>query len=166
MSIYKWYAIYTKSRAEKKVVEALNKKGIKSYLPIRIVERQWKDRRKKIESPIIASYVFVYIDLKNQRHDLYEIQGFVSFVSEKHAPKPIPDIEIETMRKAVDSSWVLEIDNSTLVNGQKVILKNEPMKGMEGIVKDVTSKKVHLVLPTVGITLILDMGNTDFDIVK
>ena len=70
------------------------------------------------------------------------------------------------MRKAVDSSWVLEIDNSTLVKGQKVILKNEPMKGMEGIVKDVTSKKVHLVLPTVGITLILDMGNTDFDIVK
>lgn len=166
MDKYNWYAIYTKSRAEKKVVEALDELGIKSYLPLKTVERQWKDRRKKIETPIIASYVFVYIDLNAQRKDLYEIQGFVSFVSEKRAPKPIPEHEIEMMRKTVESSWVFEVDNNTLVKGQKVILRREPLKGMEGIVTDVSSKKVHLILPTVGITLVVSMENADFDMVN
>lgn len=163
MGQYKWYAVYTKSRAEKKVVEALDKKGIRSYLPIRTIERKWKDRRKKIDVPIIASYVFVYMDIDTQKVELYNITGFVSYVSENRQPKPIPESEIDMMRKAVDSTWTLEVNNNTFVKGQRVKLRREPLKGLEGIVTDVSSKKVHLVLPAIGVTLVVDLEHADFD---
>lgn len=160
---YSWYAVYTKSRAEKKVVEALNALGIKNYLPLKTVERKWKDRKKKIDMPVIASYVFVYIKLIEQRTQLYEIPGFVAFVSEKRAPKPIPEKEIETMKKTIESSWTFELNTDTLVKGQKVVLRRPPLDGVEGIIKDFSTKKVHIVLPSVGMTFIVNIEDADFE---
>jgi transcription antitermination factor NusG len=42
----KWYALYTRSRWEKKIHEALLEKGIESYLPLQKILKQWSDRRK------------------------------------------------------------------------------------------------------------------------
>jgi transcription antitermination factor NusG len=67
------------------------------------------------------------------------------------------------MRKAVDSTWTLEVNNNTFVKGQRVKLRREPLKGLEGIVTDVSSKKVHLVLPAIGVTLVVDLEHADFD---
>jgi len=42
----KWYAIYTRPRAEKQVAERLHEKGIHVYLPLQKKLRQWSDRKK------------------------------------------------------------------------------------------------------------------------
>ncbi|HEY4197452.1 MAG TPA: transcription termination/antitermination NusG family protein [Mucilaginibacter sp.] len=44
----KWYPVYTHPRAEKKACEALLKKGIETYLPLRRQLKQWSDRKKWI----------------------------------------------------------------------------------------------------------------------
>ena len=78
----KWYAIYSKPRAEKKVLEEIKKYNIEAYLPLKKEVRQWKDRLKKVEVPLFNSYVFVKVDDK-EYYELprYNIQGFLKYVT-------------------------------------------------------------------------------------
>ena len=39
-----WYAVFTASRAEKRVKERLEQAGIENYLPVRAVERWAKEK--------------------------------------------------------------------------------------------------------------------------
>ena len=52
----KWFAIYVKSRNEKKVFKTLDDIGIESFLPLITRMKQWSDRRKKVEEPLFRSY--------------------------------------------------------------------------------------------------------------
>ena len=49
----KWYVIKTLSRAEKKTAERMTAEGYKVYLPLQTTIKQWSDRKKKIEIPLI-----------------------------------------------------------------------------------------------------------------
>ena len=56
-----WYALYTRSRWEKKVAELLTRKQVENYCPLNRVQRQWSDRRKIVMEPLFRSYVFVHM---------------------------------------------------------------------------------------------------------
>ena len=57
-----WFAVYTKSRNEKKVYERLIDEGYEAYLPLQKRLKQWSDRKKWVEEPLLRSYVFVKIN--------------------------------------------------------------------------------------------------------
>ena len=61
----KWFAIYVKSRSEKKVFKLLEDIGIESFLPLITRVKQWSDRKKKVEEPLFRSYLFVNITLSD-----------------------------------------------------------------------------------------------------
>ena len=61
----KWYAVYVKSRFEKKSASLLERDGVTVYLPLITTVKQWSDRRKKVDEPLFKSYLFVYTDLRN-----------------------------------------------------------------------------------------------------
>ena len=63
----KWNAIYVASRQEKKVFDVLQKKGIQSYLPLVKTLRQWSDRKKMVEFPLLPGYVFVCLTNESQK---------------------------------------------------------------------------------------------------
>ncbi|MBK6836162.1 MAG: UpxY family transcription antiterminator [Bacteroidetes bacterium] len=64
--IKNWFALYVSSRAEKKVMESLLTKGIQAYAPLVKTVRNWSDRKKTVELPLLNGYVFVYIsDFRN-----------------------------------------------------------------------------------------------------
>ena len=54
-----WYVLYTKPRFEKKVEEQLLSLGINAYCPKRKEIKFWKDRKKKIDVPVLPSMVLV-----------------------------------------------------------------------------------------------------------
>ncbi|NJK87221.1 MAG: hypothetical protein HC906_15810 [Bacteroidales bacterium] len=54
----RWYAVYTRSRAEKKVYEELLRIKVEAYLPIISTLKQWSDRKKKVNEPLIRSLCF------------------------------------------------------------------------------------------------------------
>ena len=58
MSEY-WNALYLKPRTEKKVAQLLKRKGIEYFLPLCQVRKQYSDRIKKVEEPLLKSYIFV-----------------------------------------------------------------------------------------------------------
>jgi len=58
-----WYAVYTRSRHEKKVAAQLEEKGILTFLPLVTETHRWSDRRKVIAFPLFPGYTFVHTQL-------------------------------------------------------------------------------------------------------
>ncbi len=53
-----WYAVFTASRAEKRVKERLEQAGIENYLPVRKVEFVRDGLVKRLEVPVITGCIF------------------------------------------------------------------------------------------------------------
>lgn len=155
-----WYAIYTKSRCEKKVLSDLAAIGVEAYLPLRVVERQWSDRKKKVEMPIINSYVFVKLPPDNLEC-VYNIAGFVAYVRNGRNAAVISEREITVMRKAVDSEFEISIEHSLIEKGQKIKIISGALQGTEGIVSDINKRKINIVIASLGFTLVVDLKNDE-----
>jgi len=160
-SEYHWFALYTKARAEKKVYEELRQKGLEVYLPMRKELRQWSDRKKWIESPIINSYIFVHIQMEDYRQ-VFESKGVVSYVSHKGKAISIPDREIEAMKRTVESNLTFNVETSTIRKGQTITVASGPLKGVTGEVVEIQgSKRFYLRISHIGYTLVVTLDDDD-----
>ena len=128
-----WYAVYTKSRHEKKVLEKLTAKRIEAYLPLVSRMSQWKDRIKKIEEPILRGYVFVNID-NSMRLEVLQTQGLVHFVKIGNEIPKIPNWQIDAMKAFIENygSNVFIEDYRKFKVGEKVRVTVGPLKGVTG----------------------------------
>lgn len=143
-----WYVLYTQSRQEKKVAEGLQKIGIESFCPLVTVMKQWSDRKKKVELPLINSYVFVNIE-ENNREAVFAVSGIVRYLFWLGKPAVVRAIEIEVLRTSlegiVDTFSVSPIQKDSLIT-----LEKGPFKGFEGIVKYLNKKSIQLLLTDLG----------------
>lgn len=157
-----WYALYTKSRAEKKVLEQLTQMGIEAYLPLKRVLRQWSDRKKWVETPVISSYIFVKIPEKEYRR-VFEAHGVVAYVSDKGKAAAIPSHEIEAMRRTIENNLDFSMEASRLEKGQLITVTSGPLEGIKGEVLEVQgNKKLHLQISHIGYTLVVDLADATF----
>jgi len=157
--IYQWYALYTKARAEKKVYEELRLKGLEAYLPLRKELRQWSDRKKWVEMPIINSYIFVHLPMADYRR-VFESKGVVSYVSHKGKAVVIPSHEIEAMRRAVASNLSFSVETSTIHKGQTVTIASGPLKGITGEVVEVQgARKFFMRISHIGYSLVVNLDD-------
>src|ERR1700761_8327786 len=96
-----WYAVYTKSRWEKKVYRLFCEKGMEAYCPLNRVRKKWSDRIKWVEEPLFKSYVFVRV-AEIELPAVRLVNGVVNFVYWLGKPALVRDNEIETIRKFLD----------------------------------------------------------------
>ncbi len=61
-----WYAVQTRARHERVVVQRFRDKGLTTFLPLVTEVRRWSDRQKSIELPLFGCYVFVKIMATNE----------------------------------------------------------------------------------------------------
>ncbi len=136
----KWYALYTKPRWEKKVVQLLDEKRIENYLPLQKILKQWSDRRKWVREPLFRSYVFVFI---NQEEYLSTLQtsGVVKFVTFEGKAVSIPPIQIEAIKTFVETGEDLLTESVEMKVGDKVKVIRGPLKGLEGKLVRISEKK-------------------------
>lgn len=152
-----WYALYTKSRAEKKVSEELNKIGIINYLPLKKELRQWSDRKKWVEVPVINSYIFIKITPK-QYHSVFEVNGVVAYVSDKGKAATIPENEINAMRQTIENKIAFDIEARNIKKGEEITVTSGPLTGIKGIVKTIQgTKKLYVNISNIGYTLVIDL---------
>lgn len=150
----RWYACYTRARHEKKVAARLRGRDITVYLPLVSRESQWHDRRTVVEWPMFPSYLFA----RCLREELYEVSstpGVVTLVSFDGTPVPIPDAEIENIRRFAGALRETKSDPepAPLVSeGQAVRVIEGPFRGIEGRV--VERRKGRRVLLEVGLEAI------------
>ncbi|MCB1156731.1 MAG: UpxY family transcription antiterminator [Leptospiraceae bacterium] len=154
-----WYAVYTKPRAEKKLKDSLDKKGIQTFLPILKQKKKWSDRTKYVETPVFPSYVFVKINFEKEALDISREPNSVSFVFFNGKPAEITESEIEILRIFVneypDKLKVQESD--FLQKGREVEIISGPFAGRKAIVIEV-KKMLYVVLHIKAINRILKVA--------
>ncbi len=146
MSIKKglWYAAYTNSRAEKRVLKELQRQGIEAYLPLQKKLKQWSDRRKWVEEPLIRCYIFVKVELSDY-YLVLNTQGVVRYITFEGKAVPIPEKQIDILRKLVATETDLEVTSDKFEPGDKVVVVSGPLHGMQGEMVDYRGNRRVLV---------------------
>lgn len=129
---YAWYAVYTASRAEKKVKERLDQMGIENYLPLKTEYRIWSDRKKKVTVPLVGGYIFVHVQVSDFLSVLMTT-GIVSFLKEKGKAVMIPGKQIEQL-KYVEKHFdePVEIVHEKIPEGTLVEVVKGKLSGFQG----------------------------------
>lgn len=126
----RWFAVWTRSRHEQVVREQIERKHIEAFLPTVTRWSRWKDRKKRIDWPLFPGYCFARFDPAS-RLAILKCAGVVSIVSFDGEPAPIPDREIEGIRRLVHSE--LQFDPCPMIHeGQMVEVVHGPLNGVIG----------------------------------
>ncbi len=128
-----WFALYTRSRFEKKMLSELTDRSVEVFLPMREILSRWKDRKKRIWIPLFPGYIFInHIDTPENRFRILNIPGAVRFVSLEGHAQPIPEDQIQYVRRFLESS--ISIDPYPYMQvGTRVEVIAGPLKGIQGI---------------------------------
>jgi transcription antitermination factor NusG len=149
-----WFVIYTRARWEKKVDQLLKQQGINSFCPLRKVKNKWADRMKVVEFPLFSSYVFVYINLKEEQV-VRQTHGVLNFIYYMGKPAIIRSNEIEMIKQILVKTPDVEIMSLKDINvGDKVTIKNGLLCNQEGRIIKVTGKTVLMVFDNLECALV------------
>lgn len=143
----KWYAVYTKSRWEKKVADQLTKLNIENYCPLNRVLKQWSDRKKVVEEPLFTSYVFVKIT-ERQMTQVRMTLGVVNFVYWLGKPAVISPVEIQTIQEFLIQYLNVRLEPILLHVRDTIKILSGPFTEMQGDVISVKKKSVRVLLPS------------------
>lgn len=128
-----WYALHTKARHEKAVKERLERQGIVTFLPTVMQVHRWSDRKKNVELPLFACYLFArLIPRKVDRLRVLCVEGVFSFVGPRGEGSPIPDEQIEAIRTLLKSDLPCS-SHPFLKIGQRVRIRSGSLDGLEGV---------------------------------
>ena len=158
MDHFRWYALRTKSRHEKLVRDRLDKQGIEPLLPTVKRLSQWKDRKKEVEVPLFSGYCFVRFS-QQEKLPVQQVAGVVEIVGNGSRPEPIPEEEIDALRRLMTS--VLPYDpHPYLHEGMKVEVVRGPLQGIHGIL--LRKEKRHRLI--IGVHLIQQAAAVEIDV--
>ncbi len=127
-----WYVVYTRSRSEKKVHAGLTANHIESFLPLQKQLRQWNDRKRWVEVPLITGYCFVHI-FKKDYLKVLQTQNVLSFVMFEQKPAVVPDREIESLKQMLrQTDFEVTVSFGSYQRGEKVEIIESPLMGLQG----------------------------------
>jgi transcription antitermination factor NusG len=147
LSELRWYACYTRARAEKQVARLLVQRGLESYLPLIARQRQWKDRKKVVQFPLFPSYVFGRFSL-GDIHAVLTTPGVSTIVKTRGQLTAIADEELTNVQRfaAALARTSLEPEVRPMIaQGERVRVLEGPFEGVEGVVMASRSRKRVLV---------------------
>jgi transcriptional antiterminator RfaH len=126
-----WYAVYTKSRQEKKLTAKLTDRGLEAWIPLRKTLKQWSDRKKWVDEVLVRSYVFVRI-LPVQYDAVLSNPGAVRFVWFNGKPAVIPGRQIDLLKLVTGTGTEVSTVPCNLAPGTPVRVIGGPLAGITG----------------------------------
>jgi transcription antitermination factor NusG len=162
--IRKWFVLYTRSRAEKKVLNELELEGIEAYLPLQRKLRQWSDRKKWVEMPLISGYLFVHINLKEYEKVLKTF-GVVGYVRFEGKAAVVPDHQIEYIKKMLHEPGLnIEVSPQLPDKGDQIIVIAGPLIGLRGKLVSLKGKKrVAIEIIQLNLSLLVEVQLSDIE---
>ena len=106
--------------------------------------RQWSDRKKIVEKPLIPSYIFVKTKSK-YFPSVYNIDGVVSFIRFEGKPVSVTQKEIDNLRLLVNSDADIELSSEKFERGEHVKVTSGALNGLTGELISSGDKKKVLV---------------------
>ena len=162
----RWFAVYVKSRSEKKVFKLLDEMGIESFLPLITRVKQWSDRKKKVEEPLFRSYLFVNISLSDY-YTVLNVNGVVKFITFEKKPVPVPDNQIIAIKEYLNDTELHSIDYEDFKEGELVRIKSGQMKDLVGRFIKINGKhRVIIDIEAVGQSIPINIARSNVEAVK
>ncbi len=160
---YFWHALYIKSRAEKKAFNDLQFKEIEVFLPLQRKLRQWSDRKKWVEMPLISGYLFVKVSRKEYDLALQASNHVVTYVRFEGKAAVIPEKQIEYLKLLLKQKNIdIEITREKLEPGQLIEVIAGPMIGLRGkLIKRNGKNKIAIELENIGHSALVEISAND-----
>jgi transcriptional antiterminator RfaH len=154
----KWFVLYTKPNYELKVAEGINSLGIHAYCPTYTQIKHYTDRKKKVQKPLLPSYVMVQL-AEQDRPKVFAIPGVVRYLFWLGKPAEVREEEIVLLKKNLSGIFD-EVRISKLSIGKEYTIPSGPFKGQTGTVVDILKNKLRLELPSLGLFVTLSKAST------
>ncbi len=161
-----WYALYVKSRTEKKVSSELSYQGIDHYLPLQKVLKQWSDRKKWVEEPLFRSYIFVNI-AQADYYNVLNVFGAVKYITFEGKAVVVPNNQIEAIRYYLNEKDPEKIVDLHWEKGQKVEVVSGSLTGLVGKLIELKGKhKVSIEIEAVGSAILLHIPKSKLRVIS
>ena len=131
-----WYALKVRTGSEPVAATALSNRGYAPFCPTYLERRRYSDRMKLVPSVFFPGYLFCKFDIK-QKLGLITSQAIEYIVGTGGVPTPVPEAEIECIRRAVEAGGR---PAPYLRSGERVRVEYGALQGIEGIFEKHASK--------------------------
>lgn len=152
----KWLVLYTKPKHEIRVSNVLNSIGIKAYCPTYKKIVQYSDRKKRVEKPLLPSYVLIYIS-DQERNKVFSVPGVLRYVFWLGKPAEVRSQEIEDLRNSL-LGVIKTFSLKQLQKGSDYTITEGPFKSLEGSVVSHTKNELKLELKGLGLLVSLTLA--------
>jgi transcription antitermination factor NusG len=133
MECENWYALHTRPRHEKMVVQRLAERNVETFLPTVSEVHRWSDRKKILELPLFGGYVFArFIPNRTERLRVLRVGGVLGLVGSRGEGSAIPDEQIDAVRSVVQGALPWS-SHPFLKIGQRVRIRSGALDGLEGV---------------------------------
>ena len=150
-----WFVLITKPRSEKKVADRLVKNGLEVCCPLKTEIRQWSDRKKKVEVPLLPSMVLVQLD-DADRNVVFQTPGVLRYLFWLGKPAVVSDKEVEILLEM--KSHNLEVNEvKRMDEGMEIELKGLGHEVEKGTVKYISGNQCWIVLHNLGYVIKLNI---------
>ena len=147
---YQWYAVTTRYKCEKFVADKLARKGIETYVPLLAKTRRYTRKIKTYQIPLISCYAFVRISRKELVHVLNTLY-VIDLVRFAGDIIPIKETEIDILRRVVGEIKELQVEQKSLLRGDRVEIVSGNLTGIQGILQERFGRQEFVVeLDTLG----------------
>ena len=148
-----WLVLNVKRKNEIKIAGQLEAAGFQVYCPTYTTVKNWSDRKKKVVKPLIGTYIFIKVKEKD-RPKVFEIPGVLKYLFYLGVPAKVPNKEITILKDFLkEGASVPFIEN--IKPGDTHVIKNGPFKGKDGVVEEVGTNRLQVILTELGIKVTL-----------
>ena len=155
-----WFALYVKPRHEFKAELQISSLEIQKYLPYITETKQWSDRKKKVKTPLLTGYIFIYADEK-ERLIALEAPAVVRCVCERGKPAVIPESQMHNLMSFVREEHSYSVYDG-IIKGTKLLIKQGPFQGVTAVVvEDSDGKSLAVSLDLLNRSIITHISDPD-----
>ena len=148
----RWYLAYTKPRSEQIALVNLQQQGFEAYLPLYKKIKSSRDGLVEMFEPMFPRYILFRPGQPQQSiSTVNNTKGVSNIVRFGFEPASLSEDVVALIRLLeTERSQTYCQELSQLKSGQKVLLKHTALLGVEGIIQNVSSKRVAVLLEIMG----------------
>lgn len=141
-----WYCVHTKPKCEHLVAAALKAfEGVEPYCPRIRFQRSTPRGKVWFTEALFPSYLFARFSLNESFRAVKHAHNVIRIVEFGGEPSPVPDDTIALLKREMRGEEVREVSHG-LKRGESVEIAEGPMRGLTGIVENVTSGDERVVI--------------------
>ncbi len=160
----RWYAIHTKPRQESVVETALQREGLKTFLPKLRRKKTVRRKYQWVTSPLFPNYLFAHFDVAQSGRLVRYAKGVINIVSFGGRPAVVDESIILTILAHCEGD-VVTIQPPSLKPGDQVQILEGPLAGLKGIFQRELSgtERVVILLQSMGLGARVEVSRSLLD---